>query len=138
VLGDFVDFEAYVEDIWTIRGTLGYRHRAPNHVAVRVALRPTLMSPTGDNTGDSELFLDYGVQVGYESDQVRVGAAFNGRAWVTESDLDFGERTVHEFGLGAAMTFGRFRPGLLLRVPLDRDVTELVNPSLGAKLELTF
>jgi hypothetical protein len=138
VFGDFTDFEAYANDILTTRATFGYRHRTPNHVAVRVALRPTLMSPTGDNMGDSELFLDYGAQVGYESDRVRVGAAFNGRAWATESDLSFGERTVHELGLGAAMTFGRFRPGLLLRVPLDRDLTEMVSTALGVKLELTF
>jgi hypothetical protein len=137
VLGDFMDLEAYGEDLLSVRATAGYRHRSPNHIGVRVALRPTFVAPVGSNSGDSELFLDYGVQGGYETDQASFGITFTGRALVTEPG-SIGERTVHDLALGGSMTFGQFRPGLLVRVPLESDLGDVLQYSVGLKLEVAF
>lgn len=138
LLADFVDFDAYLDDVLTIRGTMGYRHRSPEHFTWRVALRPTFMAPTGSNTGDSELFLDYGFQVGYETEQFTAGAMFNGRGIVTESGGSFGERTVHEIALGGSVIAGQWRPGLILRIPADGDLSNALEITVGLKLEVTF
>lgn len=137
VIGDLADFEAYAEDVLAIRLTAGSRHRAANGTVVRAALRPTLMAPTGNNSGDSELFIDYAFHYGYESDRFTVGGMFNGRAIVTEGG-SFGERTFHELGLGGSLIAGQWRPGLILRLPLDKDLSDSLQPSLGVKLEVTF
>jgi hypothetical protein len=138
VIGDFMDLEAYGEDLLTIRGTAGYRFRSPNHFGLRAAVRPSFVVPVGSNSGDSELFLDYGLQGGYETERASFGIVFNGRALVTESGGNIGDRTVHELGLGGSMTFGRFRPGAILRLPLDSDLSQALNYSVGVRLEVVF
>ncbi len=136
VIGDFMDLEAYAEDLLTIRGTVGYRHRSPTHYGLRVAFRPTYVVPVGNATGDSELFLDYGIQGGYESERASFGLVFNGRALVTESGGSLGDRTVHEMGLGGSMTFGRFRPGVIVRLPLDDGLSQALKYAVGVRLEV--
>lgn len=138
VIGDFADLEAYAEDVLTIQGTAGYRYRTPEHLALRLAVRPTFMAPTGSNNADSELLLDYGVQVGYETSGYTAGMVFNGRAIVTEPGLSFGERTVHELLLGGSVIAGQWRPGVILRVPMDSELDNVLQPSIGIKLEVTF
>jgi hypothetical protein len=135
VLGDFADFEAYGEDLLTIRATAGYHFLSPQHYGLRMAVRPALVAPTSG--GDTELFLDYGIQGGYETERASVGMVFSGRGILTESG-SIGERTVHELGLGATMTFGRLRPGALIRLPLDADLSDALNYSIGLRLEYTF
>lgn len=137
VLGDFMDLEAYGEDLVSVRATAGYRYRSPNHIGVRFALRPTFVAPVGSNSADSELFLDYGVQGGYETDRASFGVTFTGRALITEPG-SIGERTVHDLALGGSMTFGQFRPGLLVRVPLERDLGDVLKYSVGLKLEVAL
>jgi hypothetical protein len=136
--GDFMDLEAYGEDLLTIRGTAGYRYRSPSHLGLRVAVRPSFVAPVGNNQGDSELFLDYGIKGGYETERASFGMVFNGRALVTESGGSLGERTVHELGLGGSMTFGRFRPGVIVRLPLDDELSQALNYSVGVRLEVAF
>jgi hypothetical protein len=138
ILGDFMDLEAYTEDLLTIRGTAGYRYRSPSHYGLRAAVRPTFVAPVGSSSGDSELFLDYAFQGGYETERASFGIVFNGRALVTESGQSLGERTVHELGLGGSMTFGKFRPGVIFRVPLDSDLSSALNYSVGVRLEVVF
>jgi hypothetical protein len=136
LIGDFADFEAYAEDVLTIRATAGYHFLSPQHYGLRMALRPALMAPTGG--GDTELFLDYAIQGGYETERASVGMVFSGRGLVTEPGLSIGERTTHELGLGGTMTFGRFRPAAIIRVPLDSDLSTALNYVLGLRLEYTF
>lgn len=138
LIGDFMDLEAYTEDLLTIRGTVGYRYRSPSNYGLRVAVRPAYMVPVGSASGDGELFLDYGIQGGYESERASYGIVFNGRALVTESGGSIGDRTVHEMGVGGSMTFGQFRPGVIIRVPVDSDLSQALNYSVGVRLELVF
>lgn len=137
VIGDFADLEAYGENLLTIRATAGRHFRSPQHYGLRLAVRPALVAPTGGAGGDAELFLDYGIQGGYETERASVGMVFSGRAILTEPG-SVGERTVHEVGLGGTMTFGRLRPGAILRVPLDADLSNALNYSIGLRLEYTF
>jgi hypothetical protein len=52
----------------------------------------------------------------------------------TEGDLDFGERTFHQLGMFANLLLGRFQPGAQLRIPLDEDLSDLINPSVSLSL----
>jgi hypothetical protein len=137
VVGDFQDFEAYGEDLLTLRATVGYRTRAPNHYGLRVAARPTLVKPIGSSSGDAELLLDYGIQGGYDNGRASFGISFTGRGIVTEPG-SIGERTVHDLAVGGSMTFGRIRPGIQIRVPLENDVGQALNYSLGLTVQMAF
>jgi hypothetical protein len=41
-------------------------------------------------------------------------------------------------GVGGSMTFGQFRPGVIIRVPLDSDLSQSLNYSVGVRLEVVF
>lgn len=136
--GDVLDFEAYGDHIASVRGSVAFRDSTSDHIVVRLALRPTLVIPTGNTSATSELYFDYAVQAGYETDHLRIGAALNGRALITESNIDIGARTLHQGSLGAGVVLGRWRPGVEVRVPLDQDLKDLLDLSVGMKLEVTF
>lgn len=136
LLADITDFDAYGEDLLTFRATAGYRHISPDHVAVRFAARPALLVPVGDYSGDPELFMDYGLEVGFETAQARLSVALNGRAIVTESGT-LGERSVEEFAIGGSITIGQFRPGIVVRLP-GSDLSDVLNYSVGVRLEAMF
>lgn len=137
ILADFQDFEAYAEDLLTIRATAGYRTRAANHYGLRVAMRPTLMKPIGSSSGDAELLVDYGIQGGYDNDKASYGLSLTGRGIVTEPG-SIGERTVHDLAVGGSMTFGRVRPGIQVRVPLENDVGQALKYSVGLSVQMAF
>ncbi len=48
------------------------------------------------------------------------------------------ERTVHEMSVGGSMTFGQFRPGVIIRLPIDSDLSGSLNYSVGVRLEVAF
>jgi len=39
---------------------------------------------------------------------------------------------------GGSMTFGQFRPGVIVRLPLDDELSQALNYSVGVRLEVVF
>jgi hypothetical protein len=91
----------------------------------------------GEDSGDDETFLDYGALVSGDLDRVRIGGAITGHYILTESG-NFADRSVHHGTGSASMSFGQFRPGILVRVPFDKDVRESVRSTIGLTLEYSF
>jgi hypothetical protein len=138
-VGLFTDYdkaEAYVPDLLTvsIKGT--YVKKYNSNFMLRLSGGPTIWQATKDNTieDDTEALLDYSGHVGYDGSKVRIMGGITGRLVVTESDIDIQERTIHHFGL-----FGRYKsknvqPGLLLKIPIDEDLNDIFNFSIGVNL----
>lgn len=57
---------------------------------------------------------------------------------MTEEDADFDERSIHQLGFNASAQFGKLRPGLHLRLPLDDDLQESLDAVLGLNLILQW
>jgi hypothetical protein len=115
---DLVDrWEAFQPDILSIHGAVNYRSRTTPGLGLRLRLAPVLWIDTGDALS-----------------KVSAGAGFSGRLLATEGDLDFGERTFHQLGMFANLLLGRFQPGAQLRIPLDEDLSDLINPSVSLSL----
>jgi hypothetical protein len=77
---------------------------------------------TGDSDdvfGDTEeLLLGYTGMIGYETAQLSIMGGVTGRALITESDLDFGERTTHQLS---------FRRGVLWCPRLARERDSMIS-----------
>lgn len=130
VFGDYDRFEAFFPDIMTFTAIANYQYRGPTGLLLRLRSGPAFMVVT-EGGGDPELFADYSAQAGYQGSRVTVLAGLTGRALVTESDLSFGERTIHQLGLSASYATGRFIPGILFRVPMDDDLSEILDFVFG-------
>jgi hypothetical protein len=57
-----------------------------------------------------------------------------GRANVGEGTSNFSERSVHQLGLNAIIGKGRVKPGVHLRLPLDKDLQNSLDFVLGLNL----
>jgi len=132
-LGLFADYdrlEVFLPDIMTFTARANYRYRGPTGLLLQFRAGPAFMVVT-EGGGDPELFADYSAQAGYQGNRVTVLAGLTGRALITESDLSFNERTIHQLGLSASYAFGNFIPGLLFRVPMDDDLGDILDFVFG-------
>ena len=133
-LTDFVDrAEAFIIDAFPISGAVNYFYKDPAGLVLRFRGGSAIWIATGDRD-ETELFLLYNAQAGYESQGFSFVTGFSGRWLLTEEDLDFGERTFHQLGLAANVTFEKVQPGISFRVPLDEDMTDILDFVFG----LTF
>lgn len=141
LVGFFTDidqWEAFVADVLPVSAAVNYRFKAPTGVVTRFRVGPTLWLDVGDNVTESELVLSYGYQLGYEGSAVSLMGGLSGRLVVTESDLDFGERTVQNLGVALTVGAGRVRPNVQLRIPLDEEVNDVLNAAVGLGLTVAM
>ena len=138
ILSDPVDrMEAFLPKVVSFSGTLNYGHTTPEGFAVGLRLGPRVWLRTESDFQDTaELFAVYGLQAGYRGERGRLMVGLDGRAIITESDLSLGERTLHELAVGGALRLGRVEPGLVVRLPLDQDLSELID--YGVELQMTM
>jgi hypothetical protein len=134
LLADVERWEAFVREAVPVHLLFGYRNHAATGLLVRVRGGPIVWFPTGE--ADTELFGVLDADVGYANQRFGVVGGLSSRILTTESDLDFGERTVFEFGIESWFTLGRVRPGLLLRLPVDEDLGDMVNSVIGVSVEV--
>lgn len=137
LLTDFVDRgEAFAPKVISVHGMFNYLHQEEQGLSLRFRGGPVLWYNTEDTGGDrTEFLLRYGFIIGYNSPVVRFHGGFNGLYIVTEEG-DFGEKSLHQFGISANYGSGTVRPGISLRVPLDKDYQELLDSTVG--LEVAF
>lgn len=137
MLGYYTDFvdraEAFVPDALPISGIVNYLKKEPSGFFSRVRGGMAAWIAIGDRD-ESEWFLLYSAQVGYESPQGDLVAGISGRWLLSGEDLDFGEATVHQLGLAAGVAWGTIQPGISLRVPLDEDLRDILDFVFGLTL----
>jgi hypothetical protein len=134
-VSNFDDFEAFVPNILTVRGTLEYRTVSAKHVLFGVKGGPSLQTSTGGNpTDDSEISLDWGARVGYEGAKAQAAFSLTGRYLITAPRApavcpatgacparSFDARTDHHLSASVELRPGSVRPRLTLRIPLDKE-----------------
>lgn len=123
LVSDFNRMEAYTPDIWTLAGRIHYQIKSSSGFVSKYRFGPTIWFNSDDFSGDNgELWLDYSTMLGYETKKFSVMGGLTGRLIVSEDELDFSERTFHQFGVAASIRLANFQPGLYLKVPLDDDL----------------
>jgi hypothetical protein len=110
--------EAFWPNIWSLVLGVGYESVGQNGLRSEFGLQMVTMIPT-DDRGDTEVAIDYSVELWYAPQRFALGGGFFGRMFATEEDANFDERTLHQIGLAATYTAGKFKPGIHLRLPLD-------------------
>lgn len=131
--------EAFYADVASIILGANYQYRSPEGFGVRTRVSPILQIDTEGNVlpdDNYELWIAYSAQGFYQSGPVGFGVGLTGRHWATVGDRrlseyrsDFGQRSLHEIDLFMNLDYGRLRPSLRIRVPLDEDLTRLFGTS---------
>jgi len=109
-------------------GTFYYRFRGG----------PKFIINTGDNlffNDEAEIMLDYSGQAGYSSTTLSAIMGLTGNYQLTE-DLSFDDASTHELGIALFVVAGNAVPVVSIRIPLDDDVNDFLDLTVG--LGLTF
>ncbi len=122
----------YAPETFSISSQVKYRYQNSSGLIVKVGGGPDVIFPPDD--ADTEFFLNYHTQLLYGSQDIRIGAGFTGVLIVTENNVSFGDRTIHELGITSAYDFGSVEAGAYLRVPLDESINDQLNLVLGLNL----
>lgn len=134
IVTEFVDrAEAFATDILPIYAVFNYMKVEQNGFMFRFRGGPVAWIATGDRN-DTEWFLLYSAQGGYQSQKFNFLAGLSGRWFMSAEDADFSEKTFHQFGISANVVLGAFKPGIVLKFPLDDDMKELLDLVFGLTL----
>jgi hypothetical protein len=134
VTSDYDRLEAFIPNTVPALLKVNYRKKTPSNFVLRLRGGPVLLINTEDNGDRFELLMDYSAQVGVEAEMIHVMAGFTGRYFATTDDGDFGERSIHQVGVGANLVLGNLRPGIHLRFPLDDDLKDEFDYIFGLNL----
>ena len=102
---------------------------SPSNVSFRLRGGPEAFFPAGENAPTGEMVLTYGAQAWYHGTSLGGGLGVTGRWRTTGEDVDFREASLHQLSASLRGTVGRVRPGLLVRVPVEevlRDVLPVI------------
>ena len=134
VITEFVErTEAFTRDILPICALINYMKAEDSGFMFRLRGGPVAWIATGERN-ESEWFLIYSLQGGYQSEKFNVLAGISGRWFMSVEDVTFGEATFHQFGVAANVVLGTFKPGIILKFPLDEDLGNLLDLVFGLTL----
>jgi hypothetical protein len=119
---DYYRKTAFFSDILTITlGLNGFkRNKEGFFFKCRIGPEFWMNTERGSGSDRAELLLDYCGQAGFEINRFSVAAGLTGQMLITEGDLDFEERTVHQLGFEACLKAGKIWPSIRLLLPLDK------------------
>jgi hypothetical protein len=145
-LADIDRQEAFVPDILPIYGMVRTKIDAGKlsiYPYGGVSLTVKLQSERNDffarvfrlREDDGELFVLYGADGWVELKPVYLGATFSGRTWTTSGGT-FSASTINQISVRAKLVLEKVTPGLLFRLPLDKDI--LLDNVFGLNVEISL
>ncbi|MFQ5772250.1 MAG: hypothetical protein ACE5HX_17070 [bacterium] len=137
IFSDFDRFEAFRTNILALTSMANYRNKSASNVVLRLRGGPSLLIYTGEG-GDTDFWLAYSGQVGYEGEQVSVIGGLTGRFYISEGGGDLGNRTFHQLGVAASLGLGTVRPGIHFRIPIDDYLNNFIDFVFGFNLGIQF
>ncbi|MFQ5866093.1 MAG: hypothetical protein ACE5IW_12785 [bacterium] len=129
IFSDFGRLEAFLPDVLSILGAVNFRPNLTSDLFVRLRTGPSLLINTED-VDNSELYLIYSALLIYDGKIFGIRGGFTGRLIFTDEG-DIGERTFVEFGLTASLALGNVHPGGHFRLPLEDDLSEVLDFVFG-------
>ncbi len=137
---DYDRCEAFMPHVLSVFALGNYQYQHRSGFSARFRAGPLLWVNTDKGvSGDrTEAYAVYSAQGWYDVDRARFGAGLTGRMIVTEADLKLDERTVHQLGVALIGKFGDVQPGLHLRMPLDKDLNDVLDFVFGMNVTVSL
>jgi len=132
--GELERLEAFLPETFGLYAVGSYRAPLADNVSFRLRGGPSFV---GGDGGPDDLLVSYSGQIWYEKDQLSLGSGVTGRANATTDDDD-ADRTSHQVIVAGDYRFGQLRPGLQLRLPLDKATREFTTYTIGLSLGYAF
>ncbi len=134
VASDIDRYSAFMSKTAALSGALNLGIRDSSGLGFRVRGGPELLISTRSGS-DTETFMYYGAEVSHVRGPLEVSLHAGG-IWVATESGSFSERSLHQGGVSASYSLGGVRPGITLRLPLDKDMTETLDYIVGLTLQV--
>jgi|GEM_PF-6700991 len=138
LLGDLWNQERYAAKLLGIAGGYTYQPVFQNGLGVMFGISPFLWIPVGINEGgrDTEFSVDYAAGVGYRGEWLKVGLGLGGRMLLTEDEWINGKKALHFFKAESDFRIGILQPGISVRLPLDREVSNILGSTIAFRVQV--
>jgi hypothetical protein len=135
-MADPLRVETFLEDVVPVSATATFSHALAAPLSVRAHAGVMTLFWTDDESNSSDTALDYGALASYNAGLARFGAGIAGRWYATEDDGSFAETSLHHVTMSSDVRVGTIRPGISLRLPLDKPYREVVSSTVGLYLQV--
>ena len=137
-LTDFVErAEAFVPETFPNNLLINYRSVNESNLGLRVRGGITGWIPSGDRD-ENEWFLVYALQGGYQTEQVNILLGISGRFWLSRENVEFSDSIFHQFVVTTNFNIGSVQPGLVLKLPLNENLKDMVNLVFGVSFAVNL
>ena len=139
---DVNNFEAFLIDAIVIYGAVKWKKLIGYNVFFDSHADIIFMIDNGEVIRENELFIDYGVHVGYQSKIAQFAVGLESKNWLTTNEeiLLFrdGDNAVYQAIILVNFKLGKYAPGLSYRVPFNNDINDFVDTILGFNITYLF
>ena len=132
---NYYELQKYLPNTLTLYMNYAYHSTQPEGAMFGFEIGPNFWIPTDDNGDETELFIHYGFNVGFQARNLAIFTELAGIALITEDIDEFGDRFSHSLAFGAHWTGNTMRPGIFYKIYLKEDLSDVVDGVLGVKLE---
>jgi hypothetical protein len=129
-------FLAFVPKAILFSALGGYRQVDPSGFGWRFAGGGQLALPT--KGGDPEVYGELATNFWVSPSNVRVMSTFGGLVWLTEDNVDFGDRLLLNLTISVDIALGQWRPGAHFTIPIDQTVRNRVSSMYGVQVSYFF
>lgn len=138
VLSDYYRAEAFLPEMFSLSLKNNYLKITDSNFMLKLMGGLSFWLPTNNDARDPEVIMDYSGHVGFDDPKVQIMGGIGGRLILTEDELDFKERTLHQFAIFARYKAKNVQPGLLIKMPLDEELSNFINFVFGVNLLMNF
>ncbi|RMI08901.1 MAG: hypothetical protein D6681_07620 [Calditrichaeota bacterium] len=137
---DLERWDAFMPNSLGFIGIGQYRYRFENGLVTGVRGGGSFLINTDKQEGEdaSDLYLLYGVFAGYEAPRFNIMGNFSGRFLTTSDEGGFGENSLHLLALSANYKAGKVWPGVMFKLPLDEDLSNVLDFVAGLQLAVNL
>ncbi len=127
-LADFDRGEIYQKEFASYQIMFNVKSPLDQPLVYRVRFGSTVWLP---ENGTATPFFDYGAKVGYDNTAISIHAGVTGRLNTKE---EHGKASFHHLGFDVGYHLDTVRPAIFYRIPLDKEINELVKQTIGGSL----
>ncbi len=138
VTGDFPNYERYISDAIIVSGGVNFRGAVGDKFGLVATVIPAVWFPTKGQGRDTEILVYYGGGPTFTMDFFRVSAGINGLLLLTEKYFVGQKSTLHHLQIEANTRFGMVRPGVMFRLPLEKELDQTVASTVGVYVSVLF
>jgi hypothetical protein len=114
-----------------------YHYALPSpDISFRIRGGTETFFPAGEKAPTGTMILTYGAQAWYHGTSLVAGLGFTGRWRTTGRDTGFREGSFHQISAVLQGAFGGVRPGLIVRVPMEKVLRDVLPVVAGVTMTI--